>query len=245
MKENIPTPARAGQLGDGKGDKKLRHKAAAPIPGLGCNYIARTTVAFNGPGPSEFRPRRRVSVFMCWPALVIPILVGSSSTDLGDLTLAGMSCQIEYRSASLPSPRFAFSHEKHQRVARCKRTHSSFDIDLRPSGKDQPHTCAIHFAIGTSVFIILTIQRCSNISFGVGRVSGLWVRLKRNFRRRPTHNASPSQRRGAGFGNSRFFDEILHPTAPLHLLLIFQSRRLCVRACVTNNDVGQEVAGYN
>ena len=83
MKENIPTPARADQLGDGK-VTKLWHKAAAPIPGLGCNYIARTTAAFNGPGPSEFTPRPRVSVFMCWPALVNQILLRSSPTDLGD-----------------------------------------------------------------------------------------------------------------------------------------------------------------
>ena len=69
-------------------------------------------------------------------------------------------------------------------------THSSFDRDLRPSGNDHPHTCAIHFAIGTSVFIILTIHRCSNISFGVGRVSGSWMRLKRNFRRLPVHDRS-------------------------------------------------------
>ena len=97
------------------------------------------------------------------------------------------------RSASFPSPTAVFSHEKHQRVVRYKRTYSSFDIDLRPSEKDQPHTCAIHLAIGTSVFIILTIQRCSNISFGVGRVSESWVRLKRNFRRQPTRDGSPNK----------------------------------------------------
>ena len=102
MKENIPTPARADQLGDGK-VTKLWHKAAAPIPGLGYNYIARTTVAFNGPGPSEFRPRTHVSVFMCWLALLIQIL-GRSSLDLGDLTQAGRSCQINYQSTSFPSP---------------------------------------------------------------------------------------------------------------------------------------------
>lgn len=43
---------------------KLWHRAAAPIPGLGCNYNARTTFTFNGPGPSEFRPRLTL-VFSC------------------------------------------------------------------------------------------------------------------------------------------------------------------------------------
>jgi len=121
---------------------------------------------------------------------VIQVLVRSSSTDLGDLTLAETSCHIRYQSASFSTSTPAFSHEKH---ASCKKTHSSFDIDLRPSGKDHPQTCAIHLAIGTSVFIILTIQRCSSISFGAGRESGSWVRLKRNFRRQPTHNGNPNK----------------------------------------------------
>ena len=148
---------------------------------MGSNYIVRTTAASNVPAPSEYRPRPHVSVFMCYLTLVIQTLLSSLSTDLGDLTLAGMSCQIKCRSASFPSPAPAFPNENHQRVARLERTHSSFDIDLRPSGNVHPHTCAIHFAIGTSVFIVLTIHRCSSISFGVGRVSGSWMRLKRNF----------------------------------------------------------------
>ena len=63
MKENIPTPARADQLGDGT-VTKLWHKAAAPIPGLGCNYNPRTTATFNGPGPSELH-HALASVFSC------------------------------------------------------------------------------------------------------------------------------------------------------------------------------------
>ena len=124
---------------------------------------------------------------------MIQVLVRLSSTDLGDLTLAGMSCHIRYQSASFSTSIPVFSHEKHQQIARYTKTHSSFEIDLRPSGNDHPQTCAIHLAIGTSVFITFTIQRCSSISFGAGRESGSWVRLKRNFRRQPTHNGNPNK----------------------------------------------------
>ena len=110
MKENIPTPARAHQLGDGK-VTRLQHKAAAPIPGLGSNYIVRTTAASNVPAPSEFRPRPHVRVFMCYLTLVIQTLLRSLSTDLGDLTLAGMTCQIKCQSASFPSLAPAFPNE--------------------------------------------------------------------------------------------------------------------------------------
>ena len=64
MKGNIPTPAGTGQEGDGKVTKSW-HKAAAPIPGLGCNYIARTTaVAFKGPDHQNI-DHAVASVFSC------------------------------------------------------------------------------------------------------------------------------------------------------------------------------------
>lgn len=45
---------------------------------------------------------------------------------------------------------------------------------------------------------------------------------------------------GGGLGNLRFLDEILHRAAPLHLLLVFQSRGLgCER-----DDVGQGGTGH-
>jgi len=99
----------------------------------------------------------------------------------------------------------------------CKKPHSASYIGLRPPGRGHPQTCAIHLAIGTSVFITLTIQRCSSISFGVGREAGSRVSLKHNFRRLQWK----SRQRGAGFWNPRFFDEIFHRATPLHLLLIF------------------------
>ena len=53
--------------------------------------------------PSDFGPRPHVSVFMCSLTLVIQILVGSSSTNFGDLTLAEVSCRVTV-SVLVPQP---------------------------------------------------------------------------------------------------------------------------------------------
>jgi len=42
-------------------------------------------------------------------------------------------------------------------------------------GLGHPQTSRTHFAMFTSIFMIWTIHRCSNMSFGVGRVLGSWV----------------------------------------------------------------------
>jgi len=188
MKENIPTPARAGQLGDGKVTKLWWHRAAAPIRGCGYNCTHCTNDScIQSPRPIRTwtTPSRQ-----CFHVL-------TAAGDSNSCEVVDGSRRLDPGRDDLPNKVsvsfFSPSHEKHQGVARCNKTHSSFDIDLRPSGNDHPHTCAIHLAIGTSVFIILTIQRCSNISFGVGRVSGSWMRLKHNFRRQPTHNGSPNK----------------------------------------------------
>lgn len=105
-----------GQLGGRKGDKIV---AAAPIPGFGCKLHCENDVVFNCPGPSEFRPRPHVSFFMCSLTL-IQILVGSSSTDLGDLTLAGMTCQINHQSVSFPS--FLCPHSRTRSISKLQGT---------------------------------------------------------------------------------------------------------------------------
>ena len=185
-------PSSRGPAGGWKGDKIVAQGSCSD-PGIGIQLHCTNDSCIQWPGP--------IRIYTTPSRQYFHVLTGAGDSNSGKVDPDGSRrldpgrdvLPNKVRSAPFPSPTAVFSHEKHQRVVRYKRTYSSFDIDLRPSGKDQPHTCAIHLAIGTSVFIILTIQRCSNISFGVGRVSESWVRLKRNFRRQPTRDGSPNK----------------------------------------------------
>ena len=186
-------PSWHGPGGGWKGDRIVAQGSCSD-PGIGMQlHCTNDSSRIQWPGPIRISttPSRQ-----CFHVLTAAgdsgsgkVVDGSRRLDPGRDVLP----HTRYQSASFSTYMAAFSHGKHQGVASYKKTHSSFDIDLRPSGKDHPQTCAIHLAIGTSVFITLTIQRCSSISFGAGRESGSWVRLKRNFRRQPIYNGNPSK----------------------------------------------------